>query len=97
MKTKYKFSHRAGGRLYWTAPAPGFGPAYEELVSCNALWFWGDITDDDTLPQCSSEPCAHTGEWGATGIMPPGHVLVIKHDTSGKIIRQYLAHKEDQS
>ncbi len=38
-RTRYLFSHRAGGRYYWTGPhLPGDSRA--EVVSCNVEWFW---------------------------------------------------------
>lgn len=36
----YKFKGRRGDRYYWSRPAMGFGPAYEEIVSCDVEWFW---------------------------------------------------------
>lgn len=44
MRTRYKFSHRAGGRYYWRRRVPG--TVYEEVISCNVDWFWrsGPIT-----------------------------------------------------
>jgi hypothetical protein len=79
---RYKFSHRANGRYYWTRPSAN--GVYEEQVSCNVLWFWGWTSTDSTLPPCD----CRTGYWGATGLMPDNnHCLVItKH-------RQYLAHR----
>lgn len=85
MATKMKFSHRAGGRYYWTRPA---GNGYEEQVSCSVLWFWGWVSGDDSLPACGDD-CDKRGFWGATGMMPDGnHCLVITKN------RQYLAHRE---
>jgi hypothetical protein len=38
MKRRYKFSHAAGGRLYWNGPRID---SRTEVVSCPADWFYG--------------------------------------------------------
>lgn len=87
MRTKYKFSHRAGGKYYWKARVPG-QTAYEESVSANVLWFWGWTTADDSLEKCD---CEARGLWGATGLMPDSnHVLVTTKNQS------YLAHRAER-
>lgn len=86
-KPKYKFSHRAGGFYYWTRRAPEFGPAYEEQITVSTLYFWDQITDDDSLPHCD---CKKSGTWGATGMMPDDRHCLVVTKTS-----QYLAHVPD--
>lgn len=81
-KTKFTFSHQAGGRYYWTRPVEG-ARGFVEQVSCSVLWFWGQVTDDTSLPKCD---CEAAGSWGATGRMPVDHVLVANKR------HQYLAH-----
>ena len=39
-RVPYRFSHRADNTYYWTRRAPGFGTAYDEVISCNVDWFW---------------------------------------------------------
>jgi hypothetical protein len=85
VKPKFKFSHRSRGTLYWKRR---LGNGFEEQITANALWFFGQISDDDSLPPCDGTCGARRGLWGATGIMPPGHVLVSVPN------RQYLAHGE---
>lgn len=38
MKTRYRFSHRAGGFYYWYSVLP-IDSRHEEIV-CPADWFW---------------------------------------------------------
>lgn len=41
-KTRYKFSHRAGGRYYWVAVTPASpGDSRYDHVSCKVEAFWG--------------------------------------------------------
>lgn len=80
----FRFSHRSRGQYYWKRSIPG-SPAYEEIISCSVLWFWGWITDDTSLPRCD---CDKTGIWGATGMMPDDNHVLVRTEQ-----RQYLAHK----
>jgi hypothetical protein len=38
MKTRYTFSHRAGGTYYWFATKPT--DSRTEMITCNVEWFW---------------------------------------------------------
>ena len=43
MKTRYKFSHRAGNTYYWYAVKPLIRDSSSELIFCNVDWFWGQL------------------------------------------------------
>jgi hypothetical protein len=46
--TRYKFSHRAGGRYYWYSVVPV--DSRYELISCPVAWFWSDGHTTPVLP-----------------------------------------------
>jgi len=42
MKTRYRFTHQAGGAYYWESVLPvALGDSRHERISCRADWFWG--------------------------------------------------------
>jgi hypothetical protein len=48
-------------------------------------------------PKCSDDPgCPHAGIWGATGVLPPGHIIYTWDDRphGGTAHGAYLAHGE---
>jgi len=40
VKTRYRFSHRAGDYYYWVATTHPFRDSRTEHVHCRVDWFW---------------------------------------------------------
>lgn len=86
----YKFLHRGtDDRYYWQGP-PIPGDSRSELVSIPVDRFWAArVGTEEDYPPCSSFPtCPYRGTWGATGKVPPGHVLV----RARNMRKQWLGH-----
>lgn len=42
MKTRYRFSHRAGNTYYWYSELPLRGESRHICITCPVHWFWGN-------------------------------------------------------
>jgi hypothetical protein len=40
-RTRFRFSHRAGGFYYWISELPLPGDSRYEQIVCPVDWFWG--------------------------------------------------------
>lgn len=46
MRTKYKFSHRAGNLYYWESVGTiGIGESRHSRIICSVEWFWKGNTN----------------------------------------------------
>jgi hypothetical protein len=68
LRTRYRFSHRAGDRYYWVAATRLPGDSRTEHVSCPVDWFWNrPTTAGEKLAEIMRDMDAASDAWVAAG------------------------------